>query len=278
MESVRSKSPVVVAAAVMQACIIPAPALAVETIPFTDVNGGQIQVQASVDGQAPVPMLVNLGAGVDIFSSDLGRRFVAINGKYVSLRLTGERVDLPIGKVVTLAIGDTRLDAPHVGVWKGLDGTGIDGFIAATSFRNVVTTFDFRSHQIVIEDAQTFPDRVRTQVRVPLILQDDLGIALAVFARIDFGGGKTGLCEIDTGAQGITLDRTFAASLGLNTSTAQARIASIGLLGAPETTIAGPTVKFSDLIYDCDIGNSFWAGRTFTLDLPNRYMYVSTSS
>jgi hypothetical protein len=74
------------------------------------------------------------------------------------------------------------------------------------------------------------------------------------------------------------LDRTFAASLGLNTSTAQARIASIGLLGAPETTIAGPTVKFSDLIYDCDIGNSFWAGRTFTLDLPNRYMYVSTSS
>ena len=81
-------------------------------------------------------MLVNLGAGVDVVSSELGRRFVAINGKYVSLRLTGERVDLPIGKVVTLAIGGVSLDAPHVGIWSGLDGTGIDGLIAATAFRN----------------------------------------------------------------------------------------------------------------------------------------------
>ena len=94
----------------LSAGIIPRPAFAVETIPFTDVNGGLLQVQGSVDGQPPVPMLVNLGAGVDVLSSELGRRYVAVNGKYVSLRLTGERVDLPIGKVVTLAIGGVRLD------------------------------------------------------------------------------------------------------------------------------------------------------------------------
>jgi hypothetical protein len=254
------------------------PVLAVETIPFTDVNGGQIEVQASVDGRPAVPMLVNLGAGVDILSSDLGRQFVAINGKYVSLRLTGERVDLPIGKVVTLAVGGVGIDAPHVGIWKGLDGTGINGLIAATAFRNIATTFDFRNHQIVIEDAQSFPERVRSLVKIPVILQDDLGIALALFARFDFGGGKTGLCEIDTGSQGITLDKTFAASIGLNPNDAQTRISTIGLVGAPETAIAGPTVKLSDLIYDCDVGNSFWEGRTFTLDLPNHFMYVSASS
>ncbi|HEY1866857.1 MAG TPA: hypothetical protein VGG70_01085 [Candidatus Cybelea sp.] len=255
------------------------PAYAVETIPFTDVNGGLIQVQGSVDGQAPVPMLVNLGAGVDVLSSELGRRYVAVNGKYVSLRLTGERVDLPIGKVVALAAGSVNLEAPHVGVWSGLDGTGVSGLIAATAFRNVTSTFDFRNHAIVIEDAQSFPERVRPEVRVPLILQDDLGIALALFARFDFGGGKTGLCEIDTGSQGITLDKTFAQSQGLQRgSAATGTIASIGLAGAPQTTISAPTVKFADLIYDCDIGNSFWAGRTFTLDLLNRFMYVSTSS
>jgi hypothetical protein len=253
------------------------PARAVETIPFSNVNGGQIEVQASVDGQPAVPMLVNLGAGIDIFSSELGRRFVAVNGKYVSLRLTGERVDLPIGKVVTLAIGGVGIDTPRVGIWKGLDGTGVDGLVAATAFRNVATTFDFRNHQIVIEDAQSFPERIRPLVKLPLILQDDLGIALALFARFDFGGGKTGLCEIDTGSQGITLDKTFAASIGLNPSNAQTRISTIGLVGAPETAVAGPTVKLSDLIYDCDVGNSFWEGRTFTLDLPNHYMYVSTS-
>jgi hypothetical protein len=224
-------------------------------------------------------MLVNLGAGVDVLSGQLGRQYVAINGKYVSLRLTGERTDLPIGKVVTLSIGGVNLDAPHVGVWTGLDGSGVGGLIAATAFRNIATTFDFRNHQIVIEDAQSFPERVRPQVRVPLMLQDDLGIALAVFARFDFGGGKTGLCEIDTGSQGITLDRTFASSIGLLSGNASSgTLSSIALAGAPDTRIVGPSVKFSDLIYDCDVGNSFWQGRTFTLDLPNRFLYVSTSA
>jgi hypothetical protein len=253
------------------------PAVAVDTVPFTDVNGGLIEVQGSVDGQPAVPMLVNLGAGVDVLSSELGRRYVAVNGKYVSLRLTGERVDLPIGKVVSLAIGGVNVDAARVGIWHGLDGTGVDGLISATAFRNIDTTFDFRNRQIVIEDAQTFPERVRSAIKIPLILQDDLGVALAVFARFDFGGGRTGLCEIDTGSQGITLDKTFAASLGLNANGAsQGQLGSIAMLGAPATMMTAPSVKFADLIYDCDVGNSFWAGRVFTLDLPNRFMYVST--
>lgn len=274
-ESRKMERNLAVVATMALLCIIPRPAAAVDTIPFTNVNGGQLAVQGSVDGGAPVPMLVNLGAGVDVLSSAIGHRFVAVDGKYVSLRLTGERVDLPIGKVVTLAIGGVRIDAPHVGIWNGLDGTGIDGLISATAFRNVTTTFDFRARQIVIEDAQTFPERVRMAVRIPLILQDDLGIALALFARFDFGGGKTGLCEIDTGSGGITLDKTFAASIGLNPSASETRLASLALAGAPQTAIAAPTVRFSDLIYDCDVGNSFWAGRSFTLDLPNHYLYVS---
>lgn len=258
---------------------MPPAARAVQTIPFTDVNGGLIQVQGSVDGQGPVPMLVNLGAGVDVLSSELGRRYVAVNGKYVSLRLTGERVDLPIGKVVALAIGGVNVESPHVGIWSGLDGTGASGLIAATAFRTITSTFDFRNHNIVIEDAQSFPERVRPLVRIPLILQDDLGIALALFARFDFGGGKSGLCEIDTGSQGITLDKTFAQAQGLERgSGASGTIPTIALAGAPQTAIPSPTVKFGDLIYDCDVGNSFWTGRTFTLDLPNRFMYVSTSS
>ena len=150
-------------------CAIPRPASAVQTIPFSVVNNGLIQVQGSIDDQPPVPMLVNTGAGVDVLSSELGRRYVAINGKYVSLRLTGERVDLPIGKVVTFAAGGVPIEAPYVGVWKGLDATGVDGLIAATAFRTITTTFDFRNHQLVIEDAQTFPNRVRTDTRIPAV-------------------------------------------------------------------------------------------------------------
>jgi len=259
---------------------IPRPATAIDTIPFTDVNGGLIEVQASIDGAAPAPMLVDLGAGVDVLSSDLGRRYVLVNGKYVSLRLTGERVDLPIGKVLSFTMGGVAIDAPHVGIWKGLDGTGVQGLIAATAFRNITTTFDFHNHNVIIEDAQTFPERARASTRLPLVLQDDLGISLGVFARFDFGNGKTGLCEIDTGAQGITIDKSLAASLGVTLGAGdrvQAHIPSISMVGAPQTTIRDPAVTFANLIYDCNVGNSFWAGRSFMLDLPNRWIYVPLS-
>ncbi|MBV8345539.1 MAG: aspartyl protease family protein [Candidatus Eremiobacteraeota bacterium] len=260
------------------ATLMASPARAVDTIPFTVVKGGLIAVQGSVDGQAPVPMLVDLGAGVDVLSTTLGRKLVLVKGKYVSLRLTGQRVDLPIGTIVSLAIGGVKVDAPHVGVWSGLDGTGTDGLISATAFRNIATTFDFLNHQIIIEDAQTFPERERTGIKVPVVLQDDLGIALGIFARFDFGGGKTGLCEIDTGSEGITLDKTFAASLGLDANAGSARLAAISIDGVPETAIERPTVALGNLIYDCNVGNSFWAGKLFTLDLPNRVLWVARRS
>ncbi|MGB8626916.1 MAG: hypothetical protein WCD03_12220 [Candidatus Cybelea sp.] len=261
-------------AAALLAWTLPGAALAIDTIPFTPVNG-LIQVQGSVDGGAPVPMLVNLGAGIDVLSTNVGRRFVRVNGKYVSLRLSGERVDLPIGNVDSLTIGGVRLQVPHIGIWSGLDGTGADGLISATAFRNITTTFDFRTQKVIIEDAETFPERIRIATRIPLILQDDLGIALGVFARFDFGGGKIGLCEIDTGSPGITIDKTFAAANGLDAG-GKARVARIELAGEANTAIEAPTVSVGNLIYDCDVGNSFWTGRSFTLDLPNRFMYVST--
>jgi predicted aspartyl protease len=281
---------VLVTAAAMTA-ILPRAARAVDTIPFTEVKGGLIQVQGSVDGEPAVPMLIDLGAGVDVLSTALGRRLVNVKGKYVSLRLSGERVDLPLGTVVTLALGGVNIEAPNVGVWSGLDGTGIEGLISATAFRNIATTFDFRNHQVIIEDAQTFPERKRTAVKVPLLLQDDLGIALGLFARFDFGNGKTGLCEIDTGSQGIMIDKALAASLGVNLNDRglqhvssptgdqiKARISAISLDGVPETMIAQPNVTFANLIYDCNVGNAFWTNRIFTLDLPNRALWLSTAS
>jgi hypothetical protein len=257
--------------------LMPPPARAVDTIPFTTVKNGLIQVQGSVDGEAPVPMLVDLGAGVDVLSTTLGRRLVLVNGKYVSLRLTGQRVDLPIGTIVSLSIGGVNIDAPRVGVWSGLDGTGIDGLISATAFRNIATTFDFVNRQIIIEDTQTFPERERAGIKVPLVLQDDLGISLAVFARFDFGGGKTGLCEIDTGSEGITIDRSLAPLLGVSPSANSARLSAVSIDGVPQTTVEQPTVTFGNLIYDCNVGNSFWAGKIFTLDLPHRLLWVANS-
>ena len=206
-------------------------------------------MRGSIDGQPPVTMLVNLGAGLEILSTDLGRRFVAVNGKYVSLRLTGERMDLPIGKVASFDLGTVAIDAPHVGIWKGLGrhrNRRPDWSDGVSHHRDHL---DFHNDQIVIEDAQSFPDRIRPAVRLPIVLQDDLGIVLsAVFARFDFGNGKTGLCEIDTGSQGITLDKTFASAIGLDPNAASGRLATSACTARPKRRWrAGGALRRSDL-------------------------------
>lgn len=244
-------------------CAVPYAAGAVETIPFTFENG-LIRIDGSVDGQAPVPMLLDLGAGVDVLSERLAH-LVALQGKYSTLRLTGQRLDLPMGKVVSLQLGDARIGDTTVGVWNGLYATrGVDGLISAEAFRDTDATVDFSAHQIVIEDAVSFPERRRTATRVPLVLQDDLGAALAVFARFDFGNGRSGLCLIDTARKDIVVDDVFKKD----------GVPSITLDGASQTKMNNPPVKYENLIYDCMVGNDFWQGRSFTLDIVNRALWV----
>lgn len=251
----------------MLLCAIPNVARAIETIPFTYDNG-LIRLDVSVDGQAPVPMLLDLGAGVDILSERLAH-LVSIQGKYTTLRLTGQRLDLPMGKVVTLALGDARVGNTSVAVWNGLYAThGVDGLISAEAFRDTAATIDFGAHQIVVEDAVSFPERRRTATYVPLILQDDLDTALAVFARFDFGNGRSGLCLIDTGRKDIAVDNVFQ----------KGGIPSLTLQGASQTRMNNPPVKYENLIYDCMVGNDFWQNHTFTLDIVHRAMWVQQQS
>ena len=249
--------------AVAALCAVPYAAGAVETIPFTYENG-LIKLDGSVDGRPPAPMLLDFGAGIDVLSERLAP-LVSLQGKYATLRLTGQRLDLPMGKIVTLQLGDARIGDRTVGVWNGLYATrGVDGLISAEAFRDTDATVDFSAHQIVIEDAVSFPERRRTATRVPLVLQDDLGAALAVFARFDFGNGRSGLCLIDTARKDIVLDNVFQKD----------GVSSITLDDAPQTKMNHPPVKYDNLIYDCMVGNDFWQGRSFTLDIVNRALWV----
>ncbi|HTU80512.1 MAG TPA: hypothetical protein VMF61_00190 [Candidatus Acidoferrales bacterium] len=277
-------------AALLAAALVPASARAVETIPFTDGQGGAIVVQASIDGRAAIPMAVDLGAGLDLLSSRAGAQYVAVNGKYATLRLTGQRADIPFGSVLSLTTNGVRLNAPLVGIWNGLDGGSVDGLIAASAFAGIATTFDYRGHQLVVEDATTFPDRKRTASRVPIVVRDDLGIALDLFAHFDLGGGKTALCQIVTGSDGITFDTALARELGVDLSNASsqrahspwgdgvvATIPSLALVGASQTAMQRPQVVFADLIHDCYVGNAFWKARGFTLDIPGRALWIPGS-
>jgi hypothetical protein len=276
-------TPIAMAAAM---ALGPAAARAMDTIPFTDGPGGAIAVQASIDGRPPLSMLVDLGAGLDLLSTTAGRSLVNVQGKYATLRLTTQRADIPYGSVLSLSVGAVRLNAPVVGIWNGLDGTGVDGLISASAFATIATTFDYRAHQLIVEDATTLPARKLGASRVGLVVRDDEGIATDVFARFE-AGGKTYLCQVVTGSQPITFDTSLAPALGVNLNNPSlarvhtpwgdgvaATISSLTLSGASQTAMQQPQVAFANLIHDCYVGNAFWARRGFTLDLLGRTMYI----
>jgi Aspartyl protease len=257
-------------------------ALASERIPFTAVDG-LIQVRASLAGGPPVPLLVDLGAGLDVLSAETARSLdLPVDGRYTNWRMSGERVDIATATLPSIALAGFVVDHPTVGVWKGLDGSGFAGLISATAFRNVAVTFDFVSHELIVEDPTSMKAIQRDRIRVPLALADDRGISLDLFAPFEFGNGATGSCEIDTGSQGYFIDTRLAAKIGVTPAVkpndpkkrAEAVVPFVRLASAPATQRTTPTAIFADLIFDCNVGNEFWAGRRFTLDIPDRSLFV----
>jgi Aspartyl protease len=258
--------------------------MAAETIPFTIVDGGLVQVRASIAGGAPVPLLVDLGAGIDVLSAEAANSLhLTAGGRYTNWRMSGERVDIATTALPSISLGSFVIDHPTVGVWKGLDGSGVAGLISATAFRNVAVTFDFAAHQLTIEDPASLKAIESRGVRVPLSIADDRGISLGIFAPFEFGNGVSGLCEVDTGSQGYFIDSRLASKIGVTPAVkpndpkkrAEAVVPFVQLAGAPPTRRTAPTAIFSDLIYDCNVGNEFWAGRSFTLDIPDRALFVN---
>lgn len=252
-----------------------ASATASSAVPFTLDSDGMVRVTASLDGGAPQPMLVDLGAGIDVLTSSAATQaHLAPNDVYTATRMRGDQMRVPVGAIAAVTLGPITAEKPIATEWSALDGHGIAGLISATQFRNAAVTFDYAQGQLVFEDADSLSKRTATMTRVPLSVQDDRGIALTPFVRFDFGGGQSGLCELDTGSQGVYIDQHFASRLGFAKDAVRGTLASLSVLGAPRTHLQNVKVRFEPLIYDCNVGNDFWKNRTFTLDIPHRAFYV----
>ncbi len=268
--------------------LVPARGLAEESIPFTVVDGGLVEIPGSLGGGPPVPLLVDLGAGVNVIpAADAARLHVVPGGHYTAWRMSGQRVDFSLGTLSSISIGSLRFDTPQVALWDGLDGKGIAGLISATAFRNGAVTFDFRNNVLTLEDAGSLARRKRDGVKAALVLDDDRGISLDLFARFAFANGVAGLCEIDTGSQGYFLDRRYAGDLGIDVQASKrvkiggsgvdgyaAPIPTLALHDAGAVAAARPRAIFTNLIYDCNVGNDFWKGRVVTFDIPGHALYV----
>jgi len=263
------------------------------SVPFTTNTDGMLIVPAILGTTIPLHVILDTGAGLDIVAPSLIRK---VNGKaagaFTGIRMTGDRVDVPLFVVPELAIGPIVRRNVVVGGWDTLDSLHIDGIISVNGLRHHPFTIDFADKVLTFETPQSLAQRRAAGHSTPLQLSDERGRALDLFAAFLIGN-QPGECELDTGSQGTTVSTRYMAPLGVDTSSNDvvrrvrrtitgateiryvAGVTQVSLATGPDVGIANPRVTFSDIIYDCVIGTVFWSGRALTLDIPNRQMTVS---
>ena len=263
------------------------------SVPFTTNRDAMVIIPATVAGTMAVHLIFDTGAGLDILAPSIIRAAHGTRaGEFHGTRMTGERVDIPLFTLPDLTVGPMTTKHAVVGGWDVLDSLHVDGIVSVNRFRRRPVTIDFADTVVTFETSQSLARRRAAGPSVPLRLDDLGGQALDLFAqfRID---NHPGACEIDTGSYSATIHARYLPLLGVRPGdtnvvkrerhtiagatqiTYSAGVRTIALAGTPNIAQAGPRVAFSDIIYDCVIGNEFWRGRIVTFDIAGRTLTVS---
>ena len=165
-------------------------------IPFELVNN-HIFIQARVNGQGPLPLLVDTG-GSNILTPTAAKELgVKSEG---SLECTGAgdgSLDTGLAKVSTLTIGDAELTGQIFSViplefFEQVDGIREDGLVGHEVFKRFVVTIDYADRKLVLRRPEAFePDA--EAVAVPFVFASGFPL---VEGQID---GVAGTFGIDTG-------------------------------------------------------------------------------
>jgi len=263
------------------------------SIPFTTNSDGMIIVPATVGTNISVHVILDTGAGLDVLAPSLIEKLHGKPvGQFSGLRMTGERLDIPLFVIPEISIGPVVKKDPLVGSWDVLDKVHFDGIISLSDFRQQPITIDFANKMLVFETPKSLVQRSKAGASSPLQFDDFRGIAVDSFSHFQFGS-QSGQCEIDSGSPSATLSTRYMPLLGIDKDGKEVRKhEGRTITGAPETrydttlplislassaqiSLPHPATSFADIIYDCVIGVDFWSGKAVTFNLPDKQLTVS---
>jgi hypothetical protein len=267
------------------------------SIPFTNSADGFVIVPVSVGEIRPIHVIFDTGAGLDVLAPSVIRRLHGRPaGEFTGFRMYGDRLDIQLFVVPTLAIGPVVKTEALVGTWDVLDSLHVDGVISANDFRDQPFTFDFIKKIVVFETTKTLAARRAGGVTRRIQTDDLRGRSLELFTSFSVDA-DSGQCNIDTGSPTATVNLRYMSALGIakdgpsvrkhdghNAMTGApqvtygANVSRVALVGNSDIGLVRPRVSFGDIMYDCVVGVDFWAGRVVTLDIRDRELIVSRGS
>jgi predicted aspartyl protease len=191
---------------------------------FRLAGGAQplILLPVSVNGDGPFQFILDTGAGTSLLSSDLAKQLgVKVIGSKEG-QSAGGKVSVLLGRVDSLAVGDTNLDDVDVGIVDLAHlgetiGDQVDGDLGYNFLRHFRVTIDYHGSEIQLDD----PNRVEDFGRVA---QTEIPIRLANPAKplilIDVYANGRGPFQfaIDTGTSTTAITPELANELAIDGS------------------------------------------------------------
>jgi hypothetical protein len=243
--------------------------------------------------------ILDTGIGLNLISAELAARVGCQpdGTTFTGHRMSGQAVTIPLGTLPSLDLGVHSARQLPVGIFDmhamaGLDG--VEGFLSLTYFRTVPVTIDYAAGLLILEDEQSLAARAARGTPVAVQVDRD-GCSTGLLLGVDLPSGRAITVEVDTGSNGVVLDESLAADVGIDLHHESVRThegtdetgheftryfgtisGDISVSGASQYRMTDPEVMFQKIIYDGLVGDSFLNNFTTTYDLENKRMIFNT--
>jgi hypothetical protein len=197
-------------------------------------------------------------------------------GRSVGFRMSGERVEWPLCKDVSLELGGQTVVDSVSGIWdvmsilpEGLPR--LDGIVSLETFRDRLLTLNLAESTLTLHTEETFRERVRTMIEVPMRLatgNDGSHLTVLLEGRLPGSNQSTWLL-LDSGNLAETL---LAAHVRDEDAPSDATI-----VFSDSLAITAPA-RTADIIYDGALSEAFLRQLVVTLDLGRGRAWVAPAS
>ena len=260
-----------------------------ETQPF-------ILLPACVNGKGPFDFVLDTGAAMSILTKELADQ-IGVVGTEVkkALGAAGQKVDVPLGWVGSISIGESRVEDIQVGITRELPKCiGARGALGYNFLKGFVLTIDYESNLLTLSSPGHEASQARSmQSYVPLRLAKPDRPILLVDVLVN--GREMYPFILDTGASQTIVSPELAQQMGIGGgATADSIIgvggaapSSVGIstsLSVGEACLRNVTVIVADLFsalnravgvkFDGILGFNFLSKFRIEIDYPNERLWL----
>jgi predicted aspartyl protease len=254
-----------------------------ETQPF-------ILLPTYVNGKGPFNFVLDTGAAMSILTKELAER-IRVEGTEVkeALGAAGQKIEMPLGRVKSISIGEAKAEDVQVGITKEIPKcVGALGALGYNFLKGFVLTVDYESNLLMLSSPSDETSQARSmQTDVPLRLAKPGRPILLVNVLIN--SQETYPFILDTGASQTIVSPELAQRMGIGGTSADSIIgvggaiqSAVGLLmslSIGEATLSNVPVIVADIFsslsqavgtkFDGVLGFNFLSKFKIEIDYPN---------